>query len=210
MFVLETNIKNTHTHTRIIINILMKKTFIFVGTSSLILWFKILSKTSDTTNLYYGLVLIHNGKFGKEHAKSSKWTILYFFWYVVTRILLSKVFTIALFLSLFVFYVPFLFLLSSLLYESSPFFSLLSLFTWITSDFIKPSFSGYSSWTNTFGPFFIVQACPSRLNVMVPGRWLSLMWGLLWNYMKILESYLGEVDLLWIYFGCLDMTSTLG
>ena len=45
-----------------------KNPFMFVGTCSLILWFRILSNTRGTINLCYGLILIHNGKFGQEHV----------------------------------------------------------------------------------------------------------------------------------------------
>ena len=40
--------------------------YIYRGTCSLILWFKILSKTHDTINLCYGLILIYNEKFGQK------------------------------------------------------------------------------------------------------------------------------------------------
>ena len=41
--------------------------YIYRGTCSLILWFKILSKTRGTINLCYVLILIYNEKFGQEH-----------------------------------------------------------------------------------------------------------------------------------------------
>ena len=47
-----------------------KNPFMFVGTYSLIICFRILSNTHDTINLCYGLILIYNGKFGQEHVNS--------------------------------------------------------------------------------------------------------------------------------------------
>ena len=47
------------------------------------------------------------------------------------------------------------------------------------------------------GLFFTVQARPFALNAVIPGRWPSLMRGLLWNHLEISDSYLDEVDLFW-------------
>ena len=45
--------------------------------------------------------------------------------------------------------------------------------------------------------FFTVQARPSASNAVMPGRWPSLMRGLLWNHLEISDSYLDEVNLFW-------------
>ena len=47
----------------------INKRIYIVGVLPLVLWIKTLSKTRVTINLQYGLVLIHNGKFGQEHIK---------------------------------------------------------------------------------------------------------------------------------------------
>ena len=91
-----------------------------VGTCSLILWFKTLSKTRGTINLCYGLILICNGIFGQEHVKI--WESLYFVVWCVTWISF-ECFSYSLSLSLSLSCVVPHFFLPFLLYEPSPPFS---------------------------------------------------------------------------------------